>query len=240
MMQEIERLEYGSLYHVYNSGVQGCRLFRETADYERFLADYERYVDVIARTLAWCLMGNHFHFIIKILKEEDILPFSELPVSNQLKTYGSGSNIALTESSTAGSNLPLTGSSTAGSNLPLTGSSTAGSNLPLTGSSTAGSNLPLTGSSTADRGGVILRKPKPSTQLSHLFNSYAQYYNKKYQRRGVLFEKGFRRKIVDDPEYLKNLIDYIHNNPVKHGFADHPWEYPWSSFTNIRLNQPKP
>ncbi len=61
-----------------------------------------------------------------------------------------------------------------------------------------------------------------------------------YQRKGVLFEKGFRRKIVDDPEYLKNLMDYIHNNPVKHGFADHPGDYPWSSYTTSRLIQPKP
>jgi len=184
-------------------------LFRETADFERFSADYERYMDVVARTLAWCLMGNHFHFIITILKEEDILPFSELPPGNRLKSSPTPSVVE----------------------------------NPDGGKITSLRFLPLSGSSTTDRVGTIpfnLRKPKPSTQLSHLFNSYAQYYNKKYQRKGVLFEKGFRRKIVDDPEYLKNLMDYIHNNPVKHGFADHPGDYPWSSYTTSRLIQPKP
>jgi len=29
---------------------------------------------------------------------------------------------------------------------------------------------------------------------------------------------------------LKQVILYIHNNPVHHGFCDHPVEYPWSSY----------
>lgn len=67
-MQAIEHLEYGETYHVYNAGVHHCRLFRESADYERFLADHERYLSPVAYTMVWCLMGNHFHFIITILK----------------------------------------------------------------------------------------------------------------------------------------------------------------------------
>ena len=30
--------------------------------------------------------------------------------------------------------------------------------------------------------------------------------------------------------YLKNVVIYIHNNPVHHGFCEHPMEYPWSSY----------
>jgi len=26
------------------------------------------------------------------------------------------------------------------------------------------------------------------------------------------------------------MVLYIHNNPVHHGFCDHPVEYPWSSY----------
>ncbi|HNX55348.1 MAG TPA: hypothetical protein PKO30_07175 [Prolixibacteraceae bacterium] len=29
---------------------------------------------------------------------------------------------------------------------------------------------------------------------------------------------------------MKQVILYIHNNPVHHGFCDHPVEYPWSSY----------
>ena len=42
--------------------------------------------------------------------------------------------------------------------------------------------------------------------------------------------KNFRRKCIDSEEYFKNLVVYIHNNPVHHGFCKHPMEYPWSSY----------
>jgi hypothetical protein len=33
-----------------------------------------------------------------------------------------------------------------------------------------------------------MRKPTPSRQFSHLFNSYTKWFNKKYRRTGSLFE----------------------------------------------------
>ncbi len=70
----------------------------------------------------------------------------------------------------------------------------------------------------------------PSQQLSKLFNSYAQAYNKYHKTRGALFERPFRRKWIDNEDYLRRVILYIHNNPVHHGFCKHPIEYPWSSY----------
>ncbi|SMO80768.1 REP element-mobilizing transposase RayT [Saccharicrinis carchari] len=67
-------------------------------------------------------------------------------------------------------------------------------------------------------------------QFSNLFNSYAQAFNKRNKRHGSLFEKPFKRKRVDQANYFKNLVLYIHNNPVHHGFCQHPIEYPWSSY----------
>jgi hypothetical protein len=40
----------------------------------------------------------------------------------------------------------------------------------------------------------------------------------------------FKRKLIDSDEYLRQVILYIHNNPVYHGFCSHPLEYPWSSY----------
>ena len=70
----------------------------------------------------------------------------------------------------------------------------------------------------------------PSHQLSKLFNSYAQAFNKRYGRHGNLFERPFKRKLIDNELYLKQVILYIHNNPVHHKFCNHPMEYPWSSY----------
>ncbi len=71
---------------------------------------------------------------------------------------------------------------------------------------------------------------KPEQQFSNLFNAYAQAVNKKYHRTGSLFEHPFHRKEVDHYKYFKQLILYIHNNPVHHGFYNHAVEYPWSSY----------
>lgn len=74
------------------------------------------------------------------------------------------------------------------------------------------------------------RKPVPSNQFSHLFNAYAQYFNKCYDRHGSLFEHPFKRKLIHDENYYKQVFIYIHNNPVHHGFCSHPSEYGWSSY----------
>ena len=74
------------------------------------------------------------------------------------------------------------------------------------------------------------RYPKPDRQLSHLFNAYARYFNIKNNRHGALFERPFRRKLVVNLQYLINLVIYIHNNPVLHGFTNDPADYNYSSY----------
>ena len=72
--------------------------------------------------------------------------------------------------------------------------------------------------------------PSPSLQFSKLFNSYAQAFNKRHARHGALFERPFKRKLITDEHYLRQVVMYIHNNPIHHGFCDHPLGYPWSSY----------
>jgi REP element-mobilizing transposase RayT len=67
-------------------------------------------------------------------------------------------------------------------------------------------------------------------QFSNLFNAYTKAFNKRYNRTGSLFEHTFMRKLITNKTYLKQVILYIHNNPVHHGFCSQPIEYPWSSF----------
>jgi putative transposase len=72
---------------------------------------------------------------------------------------------------------------------------------------------------------------KPLHQhFSNFFNAYTKAFNKRYNLWGALFERPFKRKRIDEMDYLKNVILYIHNNPVHHGFCSHPVEYPWSSY----------
>lgn len=61
--------------------------------------------------------------------------------------------------------------------------------------------------------------------------SHAKYLNKKYERRGHVFESKFHSRHIGDNEYLLKASAYIHLNP-----KDLPqWhkkehKYPWSSF----------
>ncbi|MBP0613293.1 hypothetical protein J8J42_09555 [Chryseobacterium sp. cx-311] len=75
-------------------------------------------------------------------------------------------------------------------------------------------------------------------QFGHFFNSYAKSINKRYHRTGSLFEKNFERVLVDNHKYFKNLIHYIHFNPVKHGFTEEVWNYPWSSYGSVISHSP--
>jgi putative transposase len=75
-----------------------------------------------------------------------------------------------------------------------------------------------------------VKMPSPQLHFSHFFNAYSRYFNKRFNRKGALFQRRFRRKIIGDESYFKNIVMYIHNNPVHHGFCEHPMEYPWSSY----------
>ena len=86
-----------------------------------------------------------------------------------------------------------------------------------------------------------IEKPKiidPSRQFSHLFNAYTQAINKRHNRTGSLFETTFERKAVTSEKYFQQLIFYIHNNPVHHGFVKQMSLYPWSSYETIISNKP--
>jgi REP element-mobilizing transposase RayT len=70
----------------------------------------------------------------------------------------------------------------------------------------------------------------PHQYFSNLFNAYTKAFNKMYGRHGNLFERPFKRKQIEDKDYFKNLVIYIHNNPVHHGFTEYAMDYPWSSY----------
>ncbi|MEW6663377.1 MAG: REP-associated tyrosine transposase [Bacillota bacterium] len=60
--------------------------------------------------------------------------------------------------------------------------------------------------------------------------SYVQYFNRKYQRCGHLFQDRFRSELVKDERYLLQVSRYIHNNPVRAGMVKELAEYCWSSY----------
>ncbi len=72
MAQGIPPLEHDRFYHIYNRGINRETIFRENDNYQYFLQLYKKYIPLIADTYAWCLMGNHFHLLVRIKEEREI------------------------------------------------------------------------------------------------------------------------------------------------------------------------
>ena len=77
-----------------------------------------------------------------------------------------------------------------------------------------------------------------SLKFSHFFNSYAQAINKAFNRTGSLFTTRFKRKKIDDEEYLKNLIIYTHLNPEHHQLTSDFRKYKYSSYASYLSHLP--
>jgi REP element-mobilizing transposase RayT len=69
-----------------------------------------------------------------------------------------------------------------------------------------------------------------SKQFANLFSSYTQAFNKRYHRRGSLFMPNFKRKEVTNERYFKQLVLYIHRNPIHHGFCTNILDWKFNSF----------
>jgi len=160
-MKEIKPLEFGKVYHIYNRGVNKIPIFRTQGNYQYFLKLYFDRVGPMVDTYSWCLMKNHFHFMVRIKSKTEIV--------QQLSTLMEPDRL-----------------------------------LGL----------------------------NPSKQFSNFFVAYAMAFNKQEKRKGTLFERPFGRIHVDSLQYFKDLVIYIHRNPVHHGFVNHPKDYEWSSYHN--------
>jgi len=76
---------------------------------------------------------------------------------------------------------------------------------------------------------IKINEPNLSEAAKKLFESYAKYFNAKYQRKGPVFCKPFRVSLCFDDTYLLAASLYIHLNPFKAGLCSDPLDYRWSS-----------
>lgn len=64
-------LQYGIYYHIFNRGTNGEDVFAEKRNYSFFMQRYAKYVEPVAATYAYCLLKNHFHFLVRIKTPEE-------------------------------------------------------------------------------------------------------------------------------------------------------------------------
>ncbi|RKY41241.1 MAG: hypothetical protein DRP85_06795 [Candidatus Makaraimicrobium thalassicum] len=60
--------------------------------------------------------------------------------------------------------------------------------------------------------------------------SYTKYFNKKYKRKGPLWEGRFKNVLVKDDDQFLHLTRYIHLNPTTASLVDDPKDWEFSSY----------
>ncbi len=180
-------IEHGNYYHIYNRGTNSNKIFTTKNDYHYFLKLTAIYIDCIAEIFAYALMGNHFHFLIRIKEEKEIgyLNPQKSKSKNLAEKWKTSNDLSNEE-------------------------------IELLG---------------------YTAKPNPEKMFQHLFSTYAIYFNKKSSGTGSLFQHPFRRINIENEEYLKRLVLYIHHNPVKHNICNVLKHYQWTSYASMTSNK---
>lgn len=65
-MSKPVNLQPGKYYHIYSRGNNRENIFVEERNYRYFLHLYAEHIEPVAETYAYCLMKNHFHFLVRI------------------------------------------------------------------------------------------------------------------------------------------------------------------------------
>ncbi|MCP4123254.1 MAG: hypothetical protein GY751_15985 [Bacteroidetes bacterium] len=56
----------GNYYHIFNRAIGEELLYRDNSDYQCFLNRWKKFTQNFTEVYAYCLMPNHFHFLIHI------------------------------------------------------------------------------------------------------------------------------------------------------------------------------
>jgi putative transposase len=73
-------------------------------------------------------------------------------------------------------------------------------------------------------------------QMNSFLVSYANYVNNKYERRGGVFQKPFKRIQIDGEAHLQQAIIYTNANAQKHELVKDYKNYPFSSYLPVLQN----
>ncbi len=152
-------------HHCYNHGIGDELLFRQAENYPYFLQLYKKYLDPVMVLYAFCLMPNHFHFLIRVRS-----------VAELKRHY-----------------------------------------------------LHLKPDATVDWKNINWHS-FITRQIGNCTNAYAKAINKRFNRRGGLFERDMKRPIIDSETYFLQTLRYIHYNPIRHGFVKELEDWDFTSY----------
>lgn len=81
------RFDFEEFYHIYNHSIGSELLFRNNNDYDYFILKMKRYLDPFCQIIAYCLLPNHFHILIKVIKPVNKNKTLEQTIKNFFNSY---------------------------------------------------------------------------------------------------------------------------------------------------------
>lgn len=75
MTHKVIPFEPNKIFHVYHHANGDDLLFREAENYNFLLGKVEKYIYPISKIYAYCLMPNHFHFLLRMRTKEELEHF---------------------------------------------------------------------------------------------------------------------------------------------------------------------
>jgi REP element-mobilizing transposase RayT len=77
-------LESDHYYHIYNHAIGKENLFKDDSNYLFFLNRFKKWILPISRILSYCLMPNHFHFLLYIKNDRALAAVFDQKIRNRL------------------------------------------------------------------------------------------------------------------------------------------------------------
>ena len=91
---------------------------------------------------------------------------------------------------------------------------------------------------------LLVETPRANLPIGmrHLNGCHGQWFNRRWQRVGHLFQGRYKAHVVEKQPYLLELIRYLALNPTRTTppLAANPESYPWSSYRALLGLAPKP
>ncbi|HEU4886247.1 MAG TPA: transposase [Thermoanaerobaculia bacterium] len=90
---------------------------------------------------------------------------------------------------------------------------------------------------------LVFQTPQPnlSRGMQWLNGRYAQWFNRRHDRRGHLFQGRFHGALVEKESYLLTVARYVVLNPIRAGMIASPADWRWSSYRQTAgIDVPEP
>lgn len=79
-----------------------------------------------------------------------------------------------------------------------------------------------------------------SRVMNHIKGEFARLHNRVKKIDEPFWQKRYCNEVIKEPSKMFEIIDYIHNNPVKSGLVTNPEDYVFSSFRHYIGREKEP